>query len=78
MDAQEAQDIHDRLLRALVKKLDQKPCAACGALELTAAEANVIRQMLRDNEFRGIKFEASVKMRDVDDVPFPQRKAAHQ
>lgn len=79
MEVREAQEIHDKLLRRLAKKLDQTPCAACGAVEITAAEANVIRQMLRDNDFLGIGTGAPIeRMPDLQAVPFPVQRAAHE
>lgn len=78
MDVKRAQEVSDKLLERLAKKLDQAPCLACGAIEMTAAEMNVLRQMLKDNEFQGIEAgEPSYKMDSVKAVPFPQDKAAH-
>lgn len=80
IDDDEAQKISDALIRALYRKLEQKPCQACGAIEITAAEMNVLRQCLKDNEFYGIgaKDQApGLRRVETDRVPFPQGKAAH-
>lgn len=78
IDREEAQRIHDDLIRALHKKLTQGPCPTCGATGVTAAEMNVLRQMLRDNEFQGIAVGSAVTpLRSVSSLPFPAPEAAH-
>ena len=78
IDRTEAQQIHDDLIRALHKKLTQGPCPTCGATGVTAAEMNVLRQMLKDNEFQGIVSSGGMgPVRSIGDVPFPPAKAAH-
>lgn len=78
IERDEAQRIHDDLIRSLHKKLSQGACPTCGSTGVTAAEMNVLRQMLKDNEFQGIVAGSAVApLRSVGALPFPQDRAAH-
>lgn len=78
IDRTEAQTIHDDLIRALHQKLKQPACQVCGSSGVTAAEMNVLRQMLKDNEFQGIMSGGGGgQVRSISSVPFPQPSAAH-
>ena len=74
----EIQEISDELIRELRRRMNSVACAQCGATEASSADLNVLRQLLRDNEFRGIMPLSQVTpMRPISQVPFPQEKAAH-
>lgn len=70
IDRTEAQQIHDDLLRQLHSMVKSGTASA--------ADRNVLRQMLKDNEFQGIVSSGGMgPVRSIGDVPFPPAKAAH-
>jgi hypothetical protein len=78
MTAQKASDLQDRLMDALSKLLDKPDCEECGRPATTAAELNVIRQLLKDNNVTDLACPKEPTMKLYEKAPFADPHAPVQ